>query len=120
MTAGEVTQRMESARSQVERVCTWLASPSPEVLDRCTGVLAEATSELTNNVEWLHGAVGDADALTEAWKLNRAVCRAGKLLDHAAEYHGRWTRMLATKVDGYQPGGEPAPLLHPPKISFEG
>jgi hypothetical protein len=120
MIAGEATQRLEAARSHVERVCTWLACPAPEVLDRCTGVLAAAASELTGDAEWLRLARDDADALEEAWKLHRAVRRAGRLLDHASQYHIQWTRMLGSRVDGYQPGGEPAPLVHPPQINLRG
>ena len=120
MTAGEVTQRLEAARFEVEQVCTWLARPSPEVLDRCTGVLAAAASELSSDGDWPRVARGDPDTLTEAWKLERAVRRAGRLLDHASQYHIQWTRMLGTRVDGYQPGGEPAPLVHPPQINLRG
>jgi hypothetical protein len=120
MTAGEVTERLGAARSEVEQVCAWLADPSPAALDRCAGVLAAAASELMNQADSLSLARGDPDALAEAWKLRRAVRRAGGLLHHAAEYHVQWTRTLGARLDGYRPGGEAAPLLHPPRISLHG
>jgi hypothetical protein len=119
MNAGEVTQCLAAARSEVEHVCDWLKFPSPDVLDRCSGALAAATSELQTNAGWLALARGDPDAMAEAWSLQRAVRRAGKLLDHAAEYHTRWRRMVAGHLDGYRPGGEIAPPALPPRICLQ-
>ncbi len=118
--AGEVTERLGAARCRVERVCAWLAHPSPAVLERCTDVLAAASSELGSSAEWFHLARGDPDALAETWKLRRAVRRAAILLEHASQYHIQWTRVLGGKVDGYRPGGAVPPLFHPPKIDLQG
>ncbi len=120
MNSGEVIHRLEAARSEVERVCSWLTSPSPEVLDRCSGVLAAAITELQINAKSLAFAHGDPDALAEAWNLKRAVRRAGKLMDHAAEYHARWRRVVGGQLEGYRPGGEIAPIAHPPSICLQG
>ena len=118
MPAG-VAERLGATRSEVEQVCAWLISPSPETLDRCTGVLETAISEMAAGSSWLSQARGDPEALAEAWHLQRAVRRAGKLLENASDYHARWNRMLGSMTDGYRQGGEPAAVVHPGRICLE-
>jgi len=108
------------ARWQIERVCDWLISPSPETLDRCSGVLETAVAELADGASWLGQARGNPDAQAEAWHLNRAVRRAGKLLESASGYHTRWSRIRDTMTQGYGHQGVAAPPVLPGRISLQG
>ncbi len=83
-------------------------------------VLEAAAAGLSDGASWLSLARGDPEALAEAWRLRRAVRRAGRLLDNAADYHQQWSRRLGAMTDGYQPGGEPADLARAGRISVLG
>lgn len=115
-----IIERLIEARSDVERVCGWLASPAPERLDRCSATLTQAVTGLSVGAGWLGSARGDAEALAEAWRLARTVRRASRLLESANEYYAGWNRIRAAMVDGYEPGGQvPAPIASG-TISLEG
>jgi hypothetical protein len=111
-------ERLGAARSRLEQACGWLLSPSPDTLDRCSGILESAASELDGNLAALSLARGDPEALAECWRLRRAVRRAGALLENAAAYHREWDRMLGGMADGYVRGGEPAAVLRPGHIDL--
>ncbi len=113
-------ERLGSARLEVERVCDWLVRPSPDALDRCPMVLESAAAGLSDGASWLSLARGDPEALAEAWRLRRAVRRAGRLLENAADYHKQWNRTLAGIAGGYRPDGEPAEVAHAGRISLLG
>jgi len=114
-----VADRLEAARFRVEDVCARLISPSPEMLDSCSGELESAIAEMAGTVSFLRQAGGDAEALAEAWHLQTAVRRAGTLLEKAADYHNRWARRLASMSEGYRPGGEPAAMAHTGRICLQ-
>ncbi len=113
-------ERLAAVRSDVEQVCGWLLSPSPDVLDRCSPVLSAAAASLTDSVSWMSLARGDPEALAEAWRLRRITRRAGALLRHAADYHAQWRGLDAAANAGYRSGGEPAAAAPPGKISVLG
>lgn len=120
MASAGIVERLGAARSEVEQACGWLLSPSPDALDRCSGVLESAMSELSGSMSHLVLARGDPEALAEAWHLRRAVRRAGTLLQSASDYHTQWNRRLGGMSDGYQRGGEPAAVVPAGRISFLG
>jgi len=114
--SGSAAERLVSTRSKVEQVCRWLTSPSPEMLDLCSDQLEMAIHEMTGTVSALRQTGGDAEDLAEAWHLQRAVRKAGKLLDNAADYQHRWARRMAAMTGGYRPGGQPPAAAHPGRI----
>ncbi|HYW48860.1 MAG TPA: hypothetical protein VE959_38710 [Bryobacteraceae bacterium] len=120
MGGATAVERMGTARSQIERVCGWLTSPSPETLDRCSGVLESAVAELAGGASWLAHARGNPEAMAEAWHLNRAVKRAGKLLESARQYHARWSRIRGAMTQGYGHQGIVPPPVLPGRISLQG
>ena len=110
MTADLVFERLLSARSEVEQVCILLASPTAEVLDRCTAVLESASAALISCQPWLKGAQGNPEVLSEAGLLQRAVRRASRLLQSAYGFYMRWSQAWLGLTAGYTPFGEsPAP-----------
>jgi hypothetical protein len=117
---GDAVQRLEAARSRIDRVCTWLASPNPEMLDRCSGMLQSTISELVNPGSWLTAAQGNPDALAEAWELQRAVRRAGKLVQHASEYQRNRMRTVGRALDGYGPDRGTSAVIAPSRIYLHG
>jgi hypothetical protein len=120
MGGAAAVERLVAARSQIERACGWLISPSLETLDRCSGVLETAVAELADGASWLGQARGDPQAMAEAWHLSRAVRRAGKLLESAREYHARWSRIRSAMTEGYGHQGGAAPPVPPGRISLQG
>jgi hypothetical protein len=110
MTANHGIERILVVRSEVERACGLLASPSAEALDRCAGVLESACSDLASCRPWVSGAQGNLEALAEARRLQEAVRRASHLLQTARDYYAKWSQAWAALTNGYTPRGEvPAP-----------
>jgi hypothetical protein len=111
-----IRERLTDARAAVEQACTWLLSPSPATLDRCSGALASAAAELTGG--GFGAGHGDPQAMAEAWHLQRAVRRAGKLLENANRYHSGWNRIRTSLIEGYQPGAETISTNLPGRIDL--
>jgi hypothetical protein len=99
-------ERLGAVRSEVERACGLLVSPSAEALDRCTGVLESACSDLETCRSWVRGAHGKPEVLAEARRLNEAVRRAFHLLEIARDYYAKWIQSWAAVNNGYNPTGE--------------
>jgi len=118
MAPGGPSERLAAACRQVEQVCTLLVSPSPEILDRCPLLLANAQAKILDSPHWLRS--GDVDALAEANRLRRAVLRADTLLRNAWAYHRNWNRLLGSLSGGYVPGGRPATVAHQGKLLLQG
>lgn len=111
MVANLVFERLLVVRSEVERACGLLVSPSAEALDRCAGVLESAYSDLVSCRLWVSGAHGNPEALAEAHRLQEAVRRACHLLQTARNYFAEWSHTWAAVTSGYTPRGEaPAPV----------
>jgi len=112
MTARSGFERLRAVRSEVERACDLLVSPSAEALDRCAGVLESACSDLEACRPWVRGAQGNPEAVAEAHRLHQAVRRAAHLLLIARDYYAKWSHAWAALTSGYTPSGEaPAPVL---------
>jgi hypothetical protein len=105
MTANLALDRLLAVRSEVERACGLLVSPSAEALDRCAGVLESACSDLETCRSWVRGAQGNPEALAEARRLHEAVRRASHLLEIARDYYAKWSRAFAALTNGYTPDG---------------
>jgi len=110
---------MEDARaiaaisSEVERVCTLLKAPSPETLERCERILESAAASYAG----LRPQRADRPAVEH---LRSALGLAGQLLESAFQYHEQWRRRLWSSLAGYQPGGDPAVVVHPNRVSLRG
>src|SRR5690348_1312935 len=104
MTAAE---HLRSCNANVELAYAALLKPSPEALEGAVPVLRGAVRSLEALCPVLHDSRGDAEALTEAWRLRRTVRRTNTLLANASAYHEGWNDLLAVKTVGYGPRGEP-------------
>ena len=113
-------EQLNATRLELDRVCGLLTTPSPPSMDACTALLQAAASRLADcRPRWALQA-GDPAALEEAWRLRRSFTRAGRLLQHAAEFHTGWERIRGAMAGGYTAGGEPAPVVHGSRICLEG
>jgi hypothetical protein len=101
-------ERLRMVRPEVERVCSLLASPSAEGLDRCAKVLESARADLASYRTWAGCARGDSSALAEAHHLQEAVRRASHLLQVARDYYANWSHRWRTQSSGYTHSGEAA------------
>ena len=111
MTANPGFERLHAVRSDVERACGLLVSPSAAALDRCAGVLESAYLDLEACGPWVRLAQGNAEALAEARRLHQAVRRTSHLLETARDYYAKWSPAWAALTNGYTPRGEaPAPV----------
>jgi len=88
-----------------------LVDPSPENLDRCTGVLGSAAARL--------GGVNRPPP-SQTRDLRSAIHRARHLLELAADYHLHWQRVLQSMAAGYTSAGETAPFSARGRLSMEG
>jgi hypothetical protein len=118
MKPAEVQSQLRSARVEMERVCKMLESPTPAVLDRCSAAMERVIGELDGGRKWMPqaGEIG----VEEARRLRSVVRRARALLNLAANYHGRWHCILASKTGGYTVRGAPAPLPSKTRVSIQG
>jgi hypothetical protein len=108
MAANLESERLRVVRSDVERACALLASPSAEALDRCLGVLESACSGLTNFRPMTTRGDGHPEVLAEALRLQEAVRRASGSLQIARDYHAKWTQTWGSFNTGYAPQGSAA------------
>jgi len=116
MAFDSIAQHLAEVRSQLDRTCGRLLTPSPEVLDQCSTDLEAAIRQLANCQPQLSSNTGDVDALAEAWHLRRTFLRARRLMESAATFHGNWVRVRGTMSGGYTPTGDPGPVLHHSRI----
>ena len=113
-------KQLRSSCGEVERVCDLLLGPTPDALDDCSTVLEVAARSLAALRPSLHDSRGDAEALAEAWRLQRTVRRAGALLANAAAYHQQWQALVGVMTAGYGPGGHPAEAVQSGRLSLRG
>ena len=112
---------LREARSLLERVCALLIRPSPEVLDRCEGLLVSASVELAWRRPPQPGERAGGRAGAEARLVRKALQDARRLLENAASFHARWQRIRASIVGGYRADGAPGQLQSAcGRISLEG
>jgi hypothetical protein len=114
-----IAGRLARVRSQLDRTCDRLLSPSPEALDQCSADLESAVRELADCQPQLSAHGSDADALEEAWHVRRNFLRARKLMESAAAFHENWLRARGAMIGGYTPSGDPGPVLHPSRICLQ-
>jgi hypothetical protein len=119
MAFDSIAERLAQVRSQLDRTCDRLTSPTPEALDRCSLDLESAIRELAARQPQLSAHAGDADALAEAWHVRRSFLRARKLMESATTFHENWLRMRGAMSGGYTPSGDPGPVLHQSRICFQ-
>jgi len=96
-----------------------LRNPSPAALDRCAEVLGCAVSRLR---EWRAHRAQSANpaALAQARTLQTAIRRAARLLESAAEFRARWSRIAAVMCAGYTASGAPAVPARSGKVCVRG
>jgi hypothetical protein len=118
MTPAEFQSQLKSSRSELERICKLLESPTPASLDRCGAAMQRVIGELEEKRKWMSQA-GEA-GVAEARRLRSAIRRARALLNLAANYHARWRCILAGMSGGYTVNGAPAPLPSRALVSIRG
>ena len=122
---------LADARSEVERACGLLCAPSPGALDRCAAHLQAAVAKLEadnlrppsppGGLSWAFLPSAHSDPVRrEALSLRSAVCRAGRLLRSAADYHETWRRTAGALCAGYTGRGEAGAALGPTRLSLRG
>src|SRR5262245_33789275 len=119
MAFDSIAERLAQVRSQLDRTCDRLLSPSPEVLDQCSLDLDSAMRQLAACQPHLSSHAGDADALAEAWHVRRSFLRARNLMESAATFHENWLRVRGAISAGYTPSGDPGPVLHQGRICLQ-
>lgn len=115
-----VADRLAAARSAVEQSCHLMLDPSPEVLDRCAGVLSVAIGELAAGRDLMEPSKGGLGMLAEVREIQAKVRMAGYLLENAAAYHLKWNRILGCMMQGYTARGEPPVVVRPGRLAVEG
>jgi len=120
MPATELMEQLVTARSDVDRACELLVTPSPGSLDRCSRVLEAAVQQLAESQPQLRRGVGDPTVMGEAYRLRAAVRRAASLLEGANGFHLNWSRLRDAMTGGYTGRGDPAPVPRGSRISIRG
>lgn len=115
-----VVKQLGARAGDVDRACDLLQAPTPDALELCCSTLQAAAERLLALQTELAGAAGNAEALAEAWRLNRNVRRAEALLANAAAYHGQWRDLIAVKIAGYGPRGAAGTPALPGRLSVSG
>src|ERR1700720_4144258 len=101
MPTGTMAEHLAQVRSQLDRTCERLISPSPESLDACSEDLESAVRQLAAWQPQLSAQAGDPMALEEAWHVRRSFVRARKLMQTAAAFHDNWVRLRGAMSGGY-------------------
>jgi len=118
--AVDAASGLATVRAEVEGACRRLVLASPEDLTACEGALGRAAEGLQRGqVAWNWKSGGPAARL-EAARLRTAICRAGRLLSSATQYHAGWLRILSAMTGGYSRRGEAAPMPSMQRMSVEG
>jgi hypothetical protein len=111
---------LAAVRVEVEGACQSLIQASPEALTCCEETLGRAAEALRHGqAGWDWKLTGEA-ARIEASRLQTAICRAGRLLSSASNYHAGWLRILSAMTGGYSPQGQAAPMPGMRRMSIEG
>ena len=106
-------ERLAAARAAVDQACQLLLAPTPEQMDRCTGLLETAVAELTAFRQVCPVSAQrplPAENLSLARSLAASVARLKRLLESAGAFHANWIRCLAAICAGYTEQGQPATL----------
>ena len=114
-----IVDRLAQVRTHLERTCEKLTTPSPEVVDECSGHLESAVRQLAECQPMLAHNAGDPAALEEAWRVRRSYQRARSLIHAAATFHGNWMSLRGSMSNGYTRAGEPAQILHGSRICLQ-
>jgi hypothetical protein len=120
MTGAYTVEGLSAARTEVERVCGLLVSPSTDFLDACPGLLERACSVVAEFRLSMHKARGNPEALAEAYRLQTAVGKAASLLESALDYQTQWNRILGAMTGGYTPAGDAAPVIRRGRVWLTG
>jgi hypothetical protein len=114
----DLVEGLLATRTDVDRACELLESPSPETLDRCSIVLEKAGCQLAEWQPQIRSGGGEPAALAEAGRLRASVRRAGRLLEAALNFHLNWSRLRDALCGGYTRSGEPAAVPRGNRISY--
>jgi hypothetical protein len=133
----ELMAQLVTVRSDVNRACELLVTPSPGSLDRCSRVLEAATHRLAESQPHFGAAMNSREiagpsviadlsviagpsVLGEAYRLRAALRRAASLLEGANGFHRNWSRLRDAMTGGYTGRGDPAPVPRGSRISIRG
>ncbi len=112
---------LQRAESELGAAHRQLMTPTPEGLEAVCQALESAGAAMASVRTTLAEQPAQTLALREALlKLQSQARLLAALLDHAAQFHLGWARLLAASVAGYTESGQPAPLAPPPTISLRG
>ena len=114
-----MVEQFATVRSQLDRACDRMLTPSPEALDRSSEDLQSAVRQLAEMQPEIPALACNAVALEEAWRVRRSFERARKLLNGAESFHASWMRIRGAMSSGYTPSGEPGPVLQGNRIFLQ-
>lgn len=119
-------EQVQTAVAGARRACALLVSPSGENLERCAGILEEATAGFLTEIRGAcgPGASGverqDPALVALAHELRAEVRVAGRLLDQARDYYAGWNQLLGCLSGGYTARGEAAPVARSGRVWLTG
>jgi hypothetical protein len=110
MAAADLGAGLAMARADLDRCCRMLETPSPQILDQCAEALAHAIGALANHPPCSSG-ISPKTLRADALQLRQSIRNARYLLETAAHYHLRWSRILGAMTAGYTARGSAAPFI---------
>jgi hypothetical protein len=113
-------ERLEAARSEMQRACDLLIAPTPEAMDSCQNALQAALSELVEFRSKIREISAGEATQRLAHGLRSEVQRAARLLQNLAGFYRGWERILGAMTAGYTASGEPAPVTRLGRLNCRG
>ena len=117
-----LSEPLAAARTEVERACHLLLSPTPEQLDQSARRLSDAVAAVTACREAARGSSQPPgpSVAAEARSLQQSIGRARRLLEAAAAFHANWVQYLGALCAGYTDRGEAAAVERASRLCARG
>jgi len=110
---------VETIRKHIEALRLALLAPSPEGMEQCLPVLADAAGSLISIQRELGRSGGDPELGRELKALKQDLAAVHKLIEHGASFWNQWAKLLGS-LSGYTPSGEARPVAAAGTISIQG
>jgi hypothetical protein len=120
MIPAPAAERLAMARSDVNRACNLLISPTPEALQTCHEALQSAVAAMRQYRDQSMQSRGDIAANADVRALRSEIHRAGRLLQNLQNFSRGWERILGTMSGGYTAVGDPAPVFRVARLNCRG
>jgi hypothetical protein len=114
---------IRDARSHIAALRAALLSPalSPDELLACVPGLSDAAARLSSVEQLLRAEPATPiDAARDLKLLRSELKAAASLIEHGAEFHRGWARLLGAAAAGYTASGDAAPLAVHGSLAIDG